>query len=178
MRKINYAQIQRSSILSDVFPTKFKQEITRREDPVKEERVARTDLAVIIIMISCLYNFVNTEYLGLPRICIYLQLLAPHLQLIIILNLSNDQEESVFSRVCGSRVCQFLGDYSLSIYMLHDLVFKLLMSHQFTLHQDEMSFQLSALVMTIFSSVLVNNLIEKPIYTLFNRKKEIVSSLV
>ena len=49
-----------------------------------------------------------------------------HLQLLVILGLSKDEGESLVSRLCTSRLGQFLGRYSMAIFMLHDPVIKIL----------------------------------------------------
>ena len=44
----------------------------------------------------------------------------------VILGLTKDEGESLLSRLCSTRLCQLLGQYSMALYMLHDPVIKIL----------------------------------------------------
>ena len=49
-----------------------------------------------------------------------------HIQLLVILGLTRDEGESLLSGLSTGRLGQFLGKYSMAIFMLHDPVIKIL----------------------------------------------------
>ena len=56
------------------------------------------------------------------NIILFSQIILVHMQLMVIYGLTVDDGRSMFGRFCRYKSCQFLGDISLSIYLLHQIV--------------------------------------------------------
>ena len=65
----------------------------------------------------------------IPFINFHTQLFFCHLQLVVIVGLTKDEGKSTLGRLCRSKFVQFLGDYSMATYMLHDSVIKIVTLH-------------------------------------------------
>ena len=76
-----------------------------------------------------MYIYNDSSLFQLPYINVHTQLFLSHLQLVVLLGLTKDEGESLLSRLCNTRLCQFLGQYSMALYMLHDPVIKILVVH-------------------------------------------------
>jgi len=125
---------------------------------------SKTDRSSFLLILVILYTAVNSTCdLKLPYINVHTQLFLSHLQLTVLLGLTKDKGESLLARLCTGRLCQFLGKYSMAIYMLHDPVIKILILHA-RLPQELVSTQMLSIILTLLVSVLITHLVEKPIY--------------
>ena len=97
------------------------------------------------------------------------QLFSVHLQLVVIVGLTRDGGTSWLSCLCRSRACQFLGNISMALYMIHDPIIKV-MIFRFYLSQDVVLEQMFCVMLTLILSVILTRLVERPFYNYCHSK--------
>ena len=175
------------SLLHDIFPwTLSAQDLLPAQSECEQSWARRTDRNSMVLLSFLLYNITRDFLLpSLPYIHIFSQLISPHMQLCVIIGLTRDGGLSWVSKLCRfntihvshlyiiifrSRVCQFLGRYSMATYMIHDPVIKVLI-FQFHLSQEKVWVVTLSAALTFMFSVLLTLLVEKPLYNYCNAKK-------
>jgi len=94
-----------------------------RETPEWARYVDRAGVlyCAVLIVASVMDNMAETfeAYHVYPRCSILLQLLCPALQLTIIVGLTQEGGQSIFGRLCCSRIMGFAGRISMALYLVH-----------------------------------------------------------
>ena len=123
-----------------------------------------TDLSSIIICLTILYEFVRTVLeLNIPTIQESSQVTFSHIQLLVIIGLTKDEEQSWLAKLCQTKICQFLGKFSMAIFMLHETVMAFLL-YNTSLKQEYISTVIIGSLITLLLAVIITYIIEKPIY--------------
>ena len=123
-----------------------------------------TDLSSIIICLAIIYEAVRTILeLNIPTIQELSQVTFSHIQLLVILGLTKDEEQSWLAKLCRTHVCQFLGKFSMAIFMLHETVMAFLL-YNTSLKQEHVSTVIFGSLITLLLAVIFTYIIEKPFY--------------
>ena len=170
LRKVEYPQSE--LVLNDILPWKLSATTTIENisDTNASKWASRTDRSSLFLCLTLLFCSLLASF----HFNIYIQLWVSHLQLVVILGLTKDAGQSWTSRLCRTSVCQFLGNISMAIYMVHDPILKILI-FQFSLWQEKISTELLSLSLTIVTSVIATYLVEKPFYNWVTSKYKSVS---
>ena len=152
--------------VNQIFPTNLSSE---SHASIRTKCTLPTDRNVVMFsLVIFYYVFRSFTDLGLPEINTYSQIFFSHLQLVIVLGLENPGDNSISKRVCQSKVCQFLGQISLSLFMIHSPVYKIVIVI-LAFQQSKFSTSIAALFLTILVATLTSNLVQRPLNKLFNR---------
>ena len=116
--------------------------------------------------------FRSSSKLDIPSLDESSQLFLCHIQLLVILGLTKDHEHSFLVKICKTRVCQFLGKFSMAIFMVHDPVLMFIIFNT-NLKQEHLSTEILGVVLTILLAVLITNILEKPLYDFVSRRSKI-----
>ena len=137
-----------------------------------------TDVSSLILCATILYEGIRTSLeLAIPSIEDSSQLFLCHLQLLVILGISKNQDQSFLSKVCKTRVCQFLGNFSMAIFMIHEPVIMFII-YNTSLKQEHVSTEIFGASLSLLIAVKVTCILEKPLYNFVSRKIEINVSKV
>ena len=132
-----------------------------------------TDLSSIILCLAALYECIRSSSEScIPSIDESSQLFLCHIQLLVILGLIKDHEHSFLAKICKTRICQFLGNFSMAIFMVHDPVLMFIINNT-NLKQEHVSTEILGAGLTILIAVLITNILEKPMYNFVSRKSKI-----
>ena len=129
------------------------------------------DFGSVIICLAILYEALRTSLeLNLPAIQESSQIIFSHLQLLVIIGLSKeDHEQSWMATICNTKVSQFLGQFSMAIFMVHEPVISFLL-YNTPLNQGHISTITVATFITLLTAVIITYLVEKPFYNFISRK--------
>ena len=128
-----------------------------------------TDLSSIIICLAIIYEAIRTILeLNIPTIQELSQVTFSHIQLLVILGLTKDEEQSWLAKLCRTHVCQFLGKISMAIFMLHETIMAFLL-YNTSLKQEYVSTVIFGTLITLLLAVIITFLIETPIYNFVSR---------
>ena len=137
-----------------------------------------TDISSLIICVTILYEGIRTSLeLAIPSIEESSQLFLCHLQLLVILGISKNQDQSFLSKVCKTRICQFFGNFSMAIFMIHEPVIMFII-YNTSLKQEHVSTEIFGASISLLIAVIVTHILEKPLYNFVSRKIEINVSKV
>ena len=132
-----------------------------------------TDLSSVIICFAILYEGIRSSLeLEIPEIEESSQLFFCHLQFLVILGLSKTQEQSFLSKICKTRLCQFLGNYSMAIFMIHEPILMFII-YNTSLKQEHVSTEILGASISLLVAVIITHILEKPLYNLVSRKIKI-----
>ena len=128
-----------------------------------------TDLSSIIICLAIIYEAVRTLLeLNIPTIQESSQVTFSHIQLLVILGLTKDEEQSMLAKLCKTHVCQFLGKFSMAMFLFHEPVLSFLI-YNTNLKQEYISTVIFGTLITLLLAVIITYLIETPIYNFVSR---------
>ena len=132
-----------------------------------------TDFCSAFICFAVLYEGIRTTSVTfLPSIEEYSQLFLCHTQLLVIVGLTKDQENSYLAKMCKTRVCQFLGKFSMAIFMVHGPIIICIIFNT-SLKQEHVSTEIYGAVLSILIAVLITYILEKPLYDFVSRKSRL-----
>ena len=128
-----------------------------------------TDLSSVIICLAIIYESVRTVLeLNIPTIQESTQVTFSHIQLLVILGLTKDEEQSWLAKLCQTKICQFLGKISMAMFLFHEPVLSFLI-YNTNLKQEYVSTVIFGTLITLLLAVIITYLIETPIYNFVSR---------